>query len=707
MEKILHQVKSFFKALICFLIACCLLPMVFLSFVCVHYSDELVNYVLSIKYPTLTISKSKKIRTLIDTPRNAGVFHFLLQIKGQCDFEQIKRYYADNLTDARDKAGYLSFPKLRQKLVTCWGHYAWVNDNSSFNINNHVVLSARTYRGRPVNDSNIQDFVSELATKYIPSDLPQWQVIVIPTASTTSNATNTLPEALTENTSLPQTMGDHYYVLVKVHHLIIAEEDDLHISEILMLQENGRKPVIDIDRLEGAMKPQPLSYFVREPIHIRRLINHIGAQIVNYWNAFIYEFESLETPDGYRPVHITNITQLLSVLLIVAVNVCLDYRRTMQMRLKLRRRYNVQKDNYGRVKIFSMLLLKEIDRRNLSLPAAWMAICTSWHPANVAKTWTKFLWRVNINNTVLLPYRIYCELMALRDIVFKGQTHLTHTHIGRISIYLPMILYAQIEFFKIGYEIFKAPVNIYEELFVNPSKEANILQMKSYSGRKIVSFSKSINATELRQRLNFGAEVRESDFILSCLAGALRDYFAMHSNVAPVPKVLNTTCRTIAKGYFTEKAGNKAQNIGGVVFLQLPLQAPGREHARKMHTIVENIRSRQIMIYLASMGQTRFDLLTALVPRVLTKVCLNFFSHNFPVTITEIHGASSEFQTIWGHVVEDVLLFRPPQSKTCLSLNIHRFGDRYRLAIMADTQLGPDHAQISRAFENYIETVSI
>lgn len=95
----------------------------------VHYSDELVNYVLSIKYPTLTISKSKKIRTFVDTPRNAGIFHFLLQIKGQCDFEQIKQYYADNLTDARDKAGYLRFPKLRQKLVTCWGHYAWVNDN--------------------------------------------------------------------------------------------------------------------------------------------------------------------------------------------------------------------------------------------------------------------------------------------------------------------------------------------------------------------------------------------------------------------------------------------------------------------------------------------------------------------------------------------------------------------------------------------------
>lgn len=42
-----------------------------------------------------------------------------------------------------------------------------------------------------------------------------------------------------------------------------------------------------------------------------------------------------------------------------------------------------------------------------------------------------------------------------------------------------------------------------------------------------------------------------------------------------------------------------------------------------------------------------------------------------------------------------------------LSLNIHRFGDKYRLAVMADTQLGPDHAKIVRSFENYMENVTL
>lgn len=88
-----------------------------------------MNYLLSIKYPNLTICKSKKIRTLIDTPKNAGIFHFLLQVEGVCDYERIKRAYALQLTELKDKMGMIKFPKLRQKLVTCWGHYAWVNDS--------------------------------------------------------------------------------------------------------------------------------------------------------------------------------------------------------------------------------------------------------------------------------------------------------------------------------------------------------------------------------------------------------------------------------------------------------------------------------------------------------------------------------------------------------------------------------------------------
>lgn len=95
----------------------------------VHYTNKFLNFVLTIRYPNLIFSRSKKIRSLIDTPQNAGIFHFLLEVTGQPDFDKIKQRYEEHLTNARNKFGYLRYPKLRQQLITCWGHYAWVKDN--------------------------------------------------------------------------------------------------------------------------------------------------------------------------------------------------------------------------------------------------------------------------------------------------------------------------------------------------------------------------------------------------------------------------------------------------------------------------------------------------------------------------------------------------------------------------------------------------
>ncbi|EDW04027.1 uncharacterized protein LOC6562456 [Drosophila grimshawi] len=686
MESIWQECTSFLKTLLCFIVALMLLPLLLVSFLCAHFANELANYVLSIKYPNLTISKSKKIRTLIDTPKNAGIFHFLLQVEGPCDFERIRRAYALQLTELKDKAGILKFPKLRQKLVTCWGQYAWVNDSTGFNINNHVLLSNPKYRGRPVNESNIQEYVSELAAKYIPSDLPQWQVTVIP------------------NTDSAQP----YYILIKLHHLIIAEEEDLHVGEMLLLQDTDRKSIVDLTRPTATRQ---LTHFVRQPEHISKLLNHVLHLVSCRWQQFIYEFESLDTPDGVKShPDARNLSQLLSLVLIVVVNVVLGYWRTQSMRRKRQRRAASYRSDVGLLQTLYLLLQHELEQRNLSWAVARSALAHSLQPSNIVKAWTRFLWQLLLNYCILLPYHIYCEMLALRDVLLRGQTSYSTTYCARLHLYVPLLIYAQLELVKICYELFKAPRNIYEVLFVQPTKELNILHKKSYAGRKIVSFSRSIDGAVLRERHQhlFGKKLRESDFSLACLAGAVHDYFNTYADKATVPALLNTTCRTISKGYFTDRSGDKSEHIGGVVFLQLPLGSPDALKTQQLHEIVERIRKQQIMIYLASIGQTKYSLLTALLPHVLTKIFINFFSYNFPVTITEIYGAAdTQFQSAWGQRVQDVLLFRPPQSKTCLSLNLHRFGDKYRLAVMADTHLAPDHTLLTQSFERYMETVTL
>lgn len=73
--------------------------------------------------------------------------------------------------------GMLPLPKIYSKYIP------FTPLPSSFNLNNHIILNKATYRGSPVHEGNVQDFISTLVEKYIPSDLPQWQVIVIPIAS--------------------------------------------------------------------------------------------------------------------------------------------------------------------------------------------------------------------------------------------------------------------------------------------------------------------------------------------------------------------------------------------------------------------------------------------------------------------------------------------------------------------------------------------
>lgn len=541
-----------------------------------------------------------------------------------------------------------------------------------------------------MNEWNIQKHISDLATKYMNSDLPQWQVTVIP------NSDETQP----------------YYILVKVHHLIIAEEEDLHVSEMLLLQDTDRKSILSLhDGLTTPNQVNQLSHFVRQPEHISKLVNHVMHLISCRWQKFIYEFESLDTPDGSKAYpDARNLSQLLSVMLIVVVNVFLNYRQTRSMRHKLQRRRGNYRHNMGILQTIYLLLLRELEQRNLSWTVARSALGHSLQPANMFKTLTRFVLQLVLHHVILWPYRIYCEFLAFGEVLIRGQTKYASTYCARLHLYVPLLIYALLELLKICYELFKAPRNIYEVLFVQPTKEANILHTKSYVGRKIVSFSRSIDGAQLRERHQhlFGQKLRESDFSLACLAGAVHDYFNTFKDKAAVPSLLNTTCRTISKGYFTDRSGDKSDHIGGVVFLQLPLGSPDSLRAHQLHEIVERIRKQQIMLYLASIGQTKYSVLTALLPQVLTKIFINFFSNNFPVTITEIYGAAdTQFQAAWGHRVQDVLLFRPPQSKTGLSLNLHRFGDKYRLAVMADAILAPDHTLLTQSFERYMETVTL
>lgn len=52
--------------------------------------------------------------------------------------------------------------------------------NRIFNVDNHIVVHSPNYRGRSVNESNVQNYISNIISKYLPSNIPPWQICIVP-----------------------------------------------------------------------------------------------------------------------------------------------------------------------------------------------------------------------------------------------------------------------------------------------------------------------------------------------------------------------------------------------------------------------------------------------------------------------------------------------------------------------------------------------
>lgn len=70
----------------------------------------------------------------------------------------------------------------------------------TFVVDNHINVYPSNYRGRPVTTTNIQDYISNIVSKYLPVGLPPWQICVIPVIAPTTSATRT-----EDITSIPST----------------------------------------------------------------------------------------------------------------------------------------------------------------------------------------------------------------------------------------------------------------------------------------------------------------------------------------------------------------------------------------------------------------------------------------------------------------------------------------------------------------------
>lgn len=157
---------------------------------------------LIVKNQHLTFVKKDNLRTFSYTARNPGIVNIILHLHGQPNVEAIHDGINQAVLQKKMKTGELMFPKLSAQLVTCWGFFAWKMSPESFVVDNHITVYPASYRGRPVTSANVQDYISNIVSKYFPVGLPPWQIVVIPAIGTPSS------QRTEETTSIPNTSAD-------------------------------------------------------------------------------------------------------------------------------------------------------------------------------------------------------------------------------------------------------------------------------------------------------------------------------------------------------------------------------------------------------------------------------------------------------------------------------------------------------------------
>ncbi|XP_076169459.1 uncharacterized protein LOC143147771 isoform X2 [Ptiloglossa arizonensis] len=548
--------------------------------------------------------------------------------------------------------GYLTSSRrfLRAGLSTRWGLYVW-RDLDYFSLNNHLVNSPCFFRGRPITESNIQDYVSDLTSKFFSPEQPPWQVHVI-------------------NCFL---RGEECQVcLVRVHHLLLRQER-LALADFLPLKY----------ATESWTCQEPESPFTNlyvEPSALPKLYQKLTESFSNYWNEFLCDNDPNERPEILKKQ--IGVFQCAKIGVIVLV-----------FSLKELTRQCRKGERSSIFDVFS-ILQREAFKRNFGFVVVYRSVLMSINPLEIFYGAFLWFWYLAVTFTLKTPIRILRELRALKS---RHKHCYPDTLTSMLWYYLPLVLQAGIEVLSITWIGIKAPKMILQELFLK-HPQANRLQTTSPCGRKVVAWSEEIQLEVLQNIANMTGAT-EAEILLAATVDALKKYFQISGVRIPND--------VLATGKFIRQRAIFMQNheARGILCLALPTKTPLFENdlVEILQVIQKNVRearSKQRAIYAITAMEASCGLISSCFPSLLLKVMLNQLTRRYSLSLTHVNG---DFLV---EGVDAVMYWRPPQGNCNMSITLHRYGTGVRLGVMGDALIGPEHSVITRTFPKSVESLA-
>ncbi|XP_022917212.2 uncharacterized protein [Onthophagus taurus] len=651
---------DFLLTLILFWVSICLTPWIFFSYIAIQTFHTLWIASVSFLYPELTFLKRTTLRTLVETHRNQGIITILLTVKGPPNPASV-RIHLEELVRRKDKNGKLVFPHLSDSLIRRCGTYAWSKCN--FDLNQNLILAPYSFRGRAINELNVQDCVSDLVCKLLPNNVPPWQMVIIPSSE------------------------NKHYILLRLHHILLSE--GLNIADMLPLI-----PPVRNNMSESSLNKTTLTSVMKPPSYLPTLKERLTEDLTNHWNEFISNNDPLEKPELFKRK--PDFFELLSIILIVFVSTLKETRKNFIKSPK--------SDLISILKSIKTTVQRECKKRQINFSTFIFSILIMLHPKKVVTTFAKksLKWSTWI---LSIPFKIYMEFKAFQSCVNLSYCAYPDTVVGFLYSYVPLTFKALKELLTFWRIIFYTPRTVWDEL----TKSYEKIETVTLCGRKVTAWSEPVKIESIR-KVAKNTSCSDTEIILAAASEAL-SRFITHTN-STMLKEIPITARNINSNYFLLTGPNVKANdaIGGMLCLNLPIL-----DSRKDANLLENLRDikdntlyaseTQQLTYLLSVLQTKYGFLSKFLPATLIGIALKYLSLRYSVSFTEITNRQPFViqSTIWGQEVSSVIYWRPPQANISVSLCANQYGKHVTFGVMCDAQLAPNHHLLVRGFHDCIK----
>ncbi|XP_058805780.1 uncharacterized protein LOC131672524 isoform X2 [Phymastichus coffea] len=620
--------------------AAVLLPTLLLGYPICRYSRRCLLRFVQWKYPYCRVVEESSTRSILDQGKNQGIYTLLVEWPS-LSTDRL-RAHLGRLASAK--------PLLRHALTTKCCLYAWERLDE-FSVDDHLLVSPASFKGRPISEANVQDYVSDVTSKYLAGALSPWQVHLIGQQSR--------------------------YVLVRAHHLLLRQEQ-LAPGDFLPL-ERSSWPAAAAAR-DAA--DSPFANLYAEPSALPRLHQQLTESFSNVWNEFLCNNDPTERPEILKKR--TSLWQCAKIWIIV----CFCF-------VKELRRQRARNEAPGLGDLWPAFA-REARKRSLSWSLLVQASINLLNPAEMLRTGAAWLWYLAVVATLKTPILLWREIRAAS--LLNEHHYYPDSLVSILSCYLPLIFRASLEALSILAIAAGAPLAIMEELL--RGRGSDELRAVSQSGRKVVAWSEEIEVG-LLQRIAAVSGAADAEILLAAAVDSLKEYFRCAARPLPAELLATAKFRSQRSLY----AAGREPGAGGLLCLALPTRAPlldddPVEMLQAVQSRVREARRRQRAIYAVTAAEASSGLLTRCLPSVLLKLALNHLSRRYSLAITHVDGQLP----VDG--LRSAVFWRPPQGNCSLSMTLHRHAEVVRLGVMADAMLGPQHAAIARSFPRSLDKLA-